>query len=415
MDREISASEKKRRKKQIFIRILIPVSILIASIIAVSYFMESSLSQKGLNIGEVDEGPIEITVSASGQLLPLVEEIVVSPINSRILEIYKNPGDSVEEGEALLKLDLASVETEYKQKLDEREMMKSKLIQIQVKLDNSISELQMQQQIKDMQLKQLYTDLKSEIYLDSIGASTSDKIRRAELNYEEAKLELQQLKQRILNEKKNAEAELSVQRLELSIFEKSLQENARLLKDARILSPKKAILTFINNQLGAQVTQGSEIAIVSDLSRFKVESEISDGHREKLTSGARALIKIGDTKLNGTIVNIIPSITNGVVQFTVIPDNSDDPNLRSGLKVDVHVLYGRKQNVLRIPNKNQFKHGKGDYVVWVIKDGQAEKRRVSLGESSYEYIEVINGLSKGEKIILNNMDEYKNKETIKIK
>ena len=416
MDREIPESVKRKR----ILKKLLPFGIAGVAIIlffsVLSQFMKDSISLSATSVGEVSQGNIEIAVAASGKLSPLIETIVVSPINSRILEVYKNPGDTVFEGEPLLKLDLESVETEYKQKLDEREIMKSKLIQLQVRHDNTISELTMQKQIKDMRVKQLENDLESENYLVSIGAGTTDKQQRAQLAYNEAKLELQQLDQKIENEKRNAEAELNIQKLELNIFEKTLGENARLLKDARILSPQKATLTFINNQIGAQITQGSEVAIVSDLSRFKIDAEISDGHREKLSVGSRALLEVGNEKMTGTVNNIKPLIKNGIIQFTIIPDDSKNPKLRSGLSADVHVLYGRKQDVLRIPFEKEFaKYGKGVYSVWVINGNHAEKRKVSLGERSYDYIEVVSGLSKGDKVILSDMEKYKSKETIKIK
>jgi HlyD family secretion protein len=89
--------------------------------------------------------------------------------------------------------------------------------QTRVRLENSISELTMQQQLKDMQLKQFLADFQGEKYLDSIGVSTPDKVNRARLNYEEAKLQLQQLKEKITNEQANAEAELHVQQLEINI------------------------------------------------------------------------------------------------------------------------------------------------------------------------------------------------------
>lgn len=416
MDREIPKSvRKKRMQKKLLLFGIIGVSVIVVFALA-SLFMKDSISRNAVDIGEVDQGAIEITVAASGKLSPLVEEIIVSPINSRILETYKNAGDTVNEGEPLLKLDLATVESEYKQKLDEREIKKSKLIQTQVQLDNTLSELKMQQQIKEMQLRQFENDLTSERYLDSIGASTTDKVRKAELAYGESRLELQQLKQKIENEKRSSQAELNMQKLELSIFEKTLAENARLLKDARILSPKKATLTFINNQIGAQVTQGAEVAIVSDLTRFKVDAEVAEGHREKLSPGSKALIEIGNVELTGTVVNIKPSITNGIIEFTIIPDDSGNPNLRSGLKADVHVLYGRRQDVLRIPNKKQFKYGKGEYFVWVVNGDQAEKRKVTIGESSYDYVEITSGLSKGEKVIVSDsMEEFKDLKTVKIK
>ena len=65
-------------------------------------------------------------------------------------------------------------------------MMKSKEIQAVITLENALAALRMDQQVKEMQMKQLWSDLQGEKYLDSIGASTPDKVRRAELNYAEA-------------------------------------------------------------------------------------------------------------------------------------------------------------------------------------------------------------------------------------
>lgn len=413
MDREIPLSEqRKERRKQIIRYGAIIVGLAIVVIIVVN-FLQSSISSKNVTIGTVDRGTIEVTVNASGKVIPLTEEIIVSPINSRILEVYKEAGDSVNKDEPILKLELASIETDYKQKLDEKEMKKSKLIQSQISLDNTISDLQMQLQVKDMKLKQLQTELKNERYLDSIGASTSDKVRQAALNYEVAKLELQQLKEQIVNEKKNASAEVKVQQLDLSIFEKSLAESARLLKDARILSPQKATLTYVNNQIGSQVSAGTQIAIVSDLSHFKVLAEIADSYAEKLSSGAKAIIKIGQLQLEGTVVNITPSVKNGVINFTVMLKDSGNSRLRSGLKTDVYVTHGIQDDVLRIPNSTYY-IGAGEYELWVVRNGEAEKKKIKLGESSFEYVEVISGLEKGEQVIISDMNQYKNKQKLKI-
>ncbi|GAB6009045.1 efflux RND transporter periplasmic adaptor subunit [Dysgonomonas reticulitermitis] len=414
MDRKIPLSEKrKEQRKQVFRYGAIGVGIVIVILVIIS-LLEGSISTKNIVIGSVDKGTIEITINASGKVIPQTEEIIVSPINSRILEVYKNAGDSVTAGEPILKLELASIETDYKQKLDEKEMKKSKLIQSQISLDNSISELQMKMQVKEMNLKQMLTELRNEQYLDSIGASTSDKVRQAALNYEVAKLELQQLKQQIENQRKNAAAEVKVQQLDLSIFEKSLSESARLLKDSRILSPQKATLTYVNNQIGSQVSAGTQIAIVSDLSHFKVEAEVADSYAEKLSSGAKAIIKIGQLQLAGTVVNITPSVKNGVINFTVMLKDPGNSRLRSGLKTDVYVTHGIQEETLRIPNSSYY-IGAGDYELWVIKNNEAQKKKVKLGESSFEYVEVINGLNEGEQVIVSDMSQYKNKKTLKIK
>lgn len=415
MDRQISKEEKRKRKKRNIIRFISVAVPILLGLIFLPRLTEGSISLANISIGTADRGSIEISVMATGKLTPLVEEMVVSPVSSRVLEVYKNPGDLVQEGEALLKLDLTSVETEYRQKLDEREMMKSKLVQVQVRLDNSISELEMQRQLKEMQIQQLETDLDSERYLDSIGASTSDKVRRAELNYEEAKLQLRQLEQKIENERKNSAAELEIQKLELAIFEKTLDENARLLQNARILSPKTATLTFILNQIGTQVSAGTQLATVSDLTQYKVDCEIPDGHRDKLVPGGKAIVEIGNVKMDGTITTITPSVTNGLINFTVLLDDSSHPGLRSGISAEVNVLYGIRTDVVRIPYGQYFSYGASDYPLWVIEGNRAVKRRIRLGDSSSEYVEVIEGLSPGDRVILDELEKYKNKSEIKIK
>lgn len=414
MDREISKEVKnKERNKKILKYGLVSIAVLIL-IILLSNILNSSVNKENLLLGKVDRGSLNVTVNASGKVIPFSEEIIVAPINSRILEVYKHAGDTVNVGEPLLKLELVSIETEYKQKLDEREMKKRKLEQTRIALFSSLSELEMQEKVKEMQLKKMFTELQNEKYLDSIGASTADKIREIALNFDVSKLEHEQLKQKIKNEKAKAEAEIRVQELEYSIFEKGLSENERLLKDARILSPQKATLTYINNQIGSQVSIGSQIAVVSDLSHYKIEAEIADSYANKLRTGAKAILKTGQTEILGTVVNIVPSVKNGTISFYVILYEGQDLKLRSGLSVDVFVEHGIKDNILRIPNGSYYS-SPGEYDLWVVNKDEAVKRKIVLGESNYDYVEVKSGLQEGDEVLLMQMDNYKNKETIKIK
>jgi HlyD family secretion protein len=415
MDRQIPKHVKQAQRKRAIIRILYVIIPLIALIFFISRWTEKTLSLDSLPTGQVDRGDIEISVSATGKLTPLEEEIVISPVGSRVLEVYKNPGDTVMEGEPLMKLDLTSVQTDYDQMLDERAMMKSRLVQAEVSLDNTISDMNMQRQLKKMALDQLESDYNNELYLDSLGASTGEKVRQVKLRYEEAKLQMQQLDQKVVNERKSTEAAKKIQQLELAVFDKKLEEKARLLRDARVLSPKTAVLTFILNQIGAQVGSGTELAIVADVSRYKVECEIPDGHREKVAPGSRAIVTISELRLPGVVTTVTPSVLNGIIKFTVLLDEAGHSGLRSGLSAQVNVLYGLQSGVVRIPNGKYFGYGRGDYNLWVIEGRKAVKRRVKLGESGFEYVEVIEGLSPGEYVILDEMERFGNKSEIKIK
>ena len=415
MDREIPKEVRDKERKKKFIKYgAIGVAAVVCIAVLIS-FMRSSVNRKDLVFSEVDNGTIEVSVSASGKVVPAFEEIINSPINTRIVEVYRKGGDSVDVGTPILKLDLQSTETEYKKLLDEEQMKRYQLEQLKVNNNTYLSDLSMQVKISAMKLNRMEVELRNESYLDSLGSGTTDKVRQAELNFNTGKLELEQLRQQYANESKVKEADLKVKELEFNIFSKSLAEMKRTLDDAQIRSPRKAILTYINNQVGAQVAEGSQVAIISDLSHFKVEGEIADTYGDRVAAGGRAIVKIGNEKLEGTVSSVTPLSKNGVISFIVQLNEDNNKRLRSGLKTDVYVMNAVKEGVLRLANASYYV-GRGEYELFV-QDSKDEivKRKVQLGDSNFEYVEVISGLKPGDKVVVSDMSSYKNKNKLKLK
>lgn len=415
MDREIPKEVRDKERKKKFIKYgVIGVAAVVCIAVLIS-FMRSSVNKKDLVFSEVDNGTIEVSVSASGKVVPAFEEIINSPINTRIVEVYRKGGDSVDVGTPILKLDLQSTETEYKKLLDEEQMKRYQLEQLKVNNNTYLSDLSMQVKISAMKLNRMEVELRNERYLDSLGSGTTDKVRQAELNFNTGKLELEQLRQQYANESKVKEADLKVKELEFNIFSKSLAEMKRTLDDAQIRSPRKAILTYINNQVGAQVAEGSQVAIISDLSHFKVEGEIADTYGDRVAAGGRAIVKIGNEKLEGTVSSVTPLSKNGVISFIVQLNEDNNKRLRSGLKTDVYVMNAVKEGVLRLANASYYV-GRGEYELFV-QDSKDEvvKRKVQLGDSNFEYVEVISGLKPGDKVVVSDMSSYKNKNKLKLK
>ena len=415
MDREIPKEiRKKERNKKIIRFSAIAVTIVVVISILIS-LMRTGVKKKDIILSAVDQGTIEVSVSASGKVAPAFEEIITSPINSRIVEVYRRGGDSVDVGTPILKLDLQSTETEYKKLLDEEEMRRYKLEQLRVNNQTKLSDMAMQIKVSAMKLNRMKVELRNEHYLDSLGAGTTDKVRQAELSYNVAQLEYEQLKQQYDNEKEVAAAELKVQELDFNIFRKNLAEMKRTLDDAQIRSPRKAILTYINNQVGAQVPQGCQVAIISDLSHFKVEGEIADTYGDRVAAGGKAIVKIGTEKLEGVVSSVTPLSKNGVISFSVQLMDDNNRRLRSGLKTDVYVMNAVKEDVMRIANASYYV-GRGEYDLFVMtSDDEIVKRKVQLGDSNFEFVEVVSGLQPGDRVVVSDMSQYKNKTKLKLK
>lgn len=415
MDKEIPKEvQQKARRKKILKYAAIGLVTIGCMVLLIS-MMRSSVNRKELTIAKVDIGTIEVSVSASGKVVPAFEEIINTPIDTRILEVYSKAGDSVELGTPLLKLDLQSTETSYNKLLDEEQMKRYQLEQLKVNNETQLSDLEMRVKIAAMKLDRMRAELINERYLDSLGSGTTDKVRQVELAYNTGKLELEQLRQQYGNEKKIKAADLKVKELELNIFSKSLAEMKRTLDDAQIRSPRKAVLSFINNSVGAQLTRGSHIATISDLSHFKVEGEIADSYGDRIAVGGRAIVKIGKEKLEGVVSRVTPLSTNGVIAFTVQLEDDNHQRLRSGLKCDVYVMNAVKEGAMRLPNASYYA-GRGKYELFVL-DGNDEivKRKIELGDSNFEFVEVLSGVDLDDQVVISNMSEYKNKSKLKIK
>ena len=414
MDREISKEIRIKEKRKSIIKWVIGLGSVAGSIVLVLSLIQPTLKMDDVIVSKVDKGIIEVSVNASGKVIPAFEEIINSPINSRILEIYKRGGDSVDVGTPILKLDLQRAETDFQKLLDEEQMKRLQLEQLRVNIRSKLSEMEMKLKVSRMELSRKEVELRNERYLDSLGAGTTDKVRQAELSFTVGELQLKEDEQKYLNEQALNKADLKVKELELNIFRKGLAETKRTLEDAQVRSPRKAILTYVNSELGAQVVQGAKIAIVSDLSHFKIDGEIADTYGDRIATGNKVMVKIGSEKLNGTVSDITPLSKNGVISFTVQLDNDNHPRLRSGLKTDVYVMNAVKEDVMRIANGSYYV-GKGDYELFVIKGGNLIKKKIRLGDSNFEFVEVIDGLQPGDKVIISDMTNYKNKNKLKFK
>ena len=164
MDREIPVKEQRTRKVR---RVMVVVAIVaVVSGIAAWLGMQMmpSVNRKALVVSEVDRGTIDVSVSATGRVVPAFEEVIISPISSQILEVYAHSGDNVDVGTPLLRLDLQSTETDYAKALDEREIRHQQTAQLQANTETQLSDRRMQIKVEEMKVSQLEAQLRNELY-----------------------------------------------------------------------------------------------------------------------------------------------------------------------------------------------------------------------------------------------------------
>lgn len=395
--------------------VAIPLVVIFAGIILSISFMAPSMKRESLDFITVDKGTVETSADASGKVVPAYELIITSPVATRIMEIYCHEGDNVKKGESLMKLDLASEETELQNLADQRMMKRYDTEQTILDSRTYLTNLEMQIKAKEMSVARLKTETANERRLDSIGSGTGDRVREAELAYQTAVLELDQMRKQLHNEQLSHAAARKTKELEEGITAKNLAEKKRTLDDARIKAPADATITYLNSSLGTSISAGEKLAVLSDLNHFKILAKMPESNVDKLSLGSEVNVRVGKKTLTGRIGTITPQSNNGVVSFTVLLNNDSDERLRSGVRAEINVLYDIKEGVVRMPNGSYY-HGPGQYILFVDNgEGGLERREVMLGDGNFDYVEVQSGLRPGEKVVKNDLSEYNNRKKINLK
>lgn len=415
MDRELPKDVIRRRWYKRIAALTALFALVIGCVWGVNRLLTSSIRAKELKTFRVERGSLETSISSSGQVVAAQEEIILSPISSRILEVYHQSGDEVEEGTPLLRLNLDEAQEALDKLHDEAQMKRLQLEQLRVQQSTALADLVMKIQVDSMKVVRLEGELEGERYLDSLGSGTAEKVRLAELALQSARMELAQSRRHLQGQRVQQQADIRIKQLEMKIFEKNLQATERTLHDAEIRSPRHATVTRILTQVGAQVSQGAEVATIADLTSFVVQSQLAENMASWCSTGTRVKVKVGDTWLTGHVGQVDAASQGGMITFKVQLDEADNPNLRPGLRAEVHLLSDIRQDVLRVARGAFNYQGPGDYPLFVrTSDDLLTRRTVKLGASNYEFIEVESGLQEGDEVVLSDMSAFQNEREVKI-
>lgn len=415
MDKPIDKSILNRERRKRLTAGIVIGGVIIACVVWAISSIAPTVKSGDLTIGTAEEGPLEITVSATGRVVAAREEIINSPVESRVLKVYAQPGDSVKAGTPLLELDLEQEESSLGKLQDARSRQQQELRQLELANKTAISDLEMQIKVSEMKVSRLRIEVNNERRLDSIGSGTGDRVRQAETAYQTGILELEQLRTRLRNERQRTAAAERSQQLNVSSADRDIEMMAKTIQRGSIPAPLDGILTYITTDIGARIGAGERVAVVSDLSSFKIMGEVPEANGSQLEIGAQVSVHINGARLNGTVTNITPQAKQGVVSFVVNLDNPRDSRLRSGTRAEMYVSYGYKDKVVRVPN-GSFYRGEGDYEVFVFDgDDILRKRTIHAGDCNREYVEITEGLKPGDRIVISDMETYKTKNKLKIK
>lgn len=414
MDQQLSKEYKQRQRLKKILIGFCTAALIMIFIISFRKLVAPGISRNLIIISVAERGNLEVTINASGIVVPEYEQVITSPVQTSILAVYHKAGEKINKGDQIIKLNKEFIELQYEKMKDELELIKTQKQKQIILLNNSRVENEADYNIQELNVKFNEAKAKRQAGLYKIGAATLESIEESNLNLQISEKEKEKLKTELSNNIELQEAELSVVDFQIRICENKLKEISRQLELADMLADKEGIITWVNENIGSTVNAGEKLVSVADLGSFQVAASISDIHATKLFIGQDVKIKLNDQWVKGVIANLNPSVLNGVISFHIRLEEKNNPMLRPNLRVEVYVVTSKKENVTKVKN-GPFYNGAVNPPVFVISKDKAVRRSVYLGESNFDYVEIINGIEPGEEVIISDMNKYDNIEELEIK
>ncbi len=412
MDIEIPKEELNRQSRNRYLQLGALAVLLIAGVFGFRYLIKPSADFRSLQTAVVSRGPIQASLTANGRVVPEYEQLISSPLQARIDSVYHGAGAVVKAGAPILKLDLSYTQLELERLEEGLQKKKNEATLIRLRMEKNLAELQAQQDIKQLRIRSLESELEKEKHLLSIGGGTPESVRQAELSLQIARRELQQLKEQITNQQQTNIADQNTLGFEIRIEEKNMNELRRRMQQAEIRATHEGVIVYVKDKIGASVEAGEDLVRLADLSRFKVQASISESYASQLSPGGKVRVRAGGTDLQGIITTVKPEVSNGLISFDVNLEQNDAPILRPNLQVEVFVVTAFKDSTLVVKNGAFFK-GKQDQKVFVVQGETAVAHRVDIGLSNLDFVE-IKGLEAGDELIISDMSRFEQAEEIQL-
>ena len=343
------------------------VSVIIIALVLLAGFKLKSNKEKLMNEIELAQrqvdkisvsvdsiyfGTINENVIATGTLETSEALTVVSETQGKIIKIYKEKGDRVTAGELMVKVD------------------------------------------------------------DEVIAAN---MLTAEANFAQFKKDIERFT-RLSEENAVTKRDLEQATIGLKKAEADLINARKALSNTSIKAP---ISGYINNDFvtkGQFLGGGSPVCEIVNNSTLKLNIKITEYEVYKIKKGQPVIIHLTafpDKEFTG-YVNAISEKADRAMKFNVeiTLANNSDIQLKSGLYAEA-VLPVKNEKKLLI-NKMAIVGSMEKPVVYIAENGKAAKREIIVGQSNDEYIEVLRGLSKNEKLIVSGQLNIKNGDEIRI-
>ncbi len=402
-------------KNKIIIGLLLPLIIFILSVYIFTKSEKKEESNKNKEIPTINSdivfdvsavvarvGNLVQSILTSGNAKPIYQVEISSSINGIVQQYFVDEGSKVDKGELLLKLD----DSEILLALKEAE---SKLLETQI-------EYNLMRYGTTMERIEIYSgnSLLSEAicnYKEAEKAYKSKQIdekqyNKAKRNYEAALVYSPDVRDDVIAQKCGLnQAIVNLERIKLN------------LAHTEIRSPISGYAADVNINIGQNVKAGEKLLQIVDISRIKVEVGVLESEIKLIKKGNSAEVTIPSYPgkvFNGKIKNISPVIDAQTKTCKVIIElENNEGIIKPGMYAEVRIETAIFENRLIVPKEAILIRDQRK-LVFIASDGLAKWCYVETGAENEKFVEIKNGITPGDTVLINGHYSLAHDAKIKI-
>jgi HlyD family secretion protein len=409
---DIQRPSNARAKK---IRRIVYVAVAVVSLAGVSYGVSRlrpaapAVDKATIWTDEVKRGPMLIEVHGLGTLVPEDIRWIPAQTDSRVERIVIHAGTTaaVQPNSVILELsnpelqrDLLDAEYQLKGAQADYENLK-----VQVGSDLLNQKAATAQVRSDYEQARIQHEVDDKLRAEGLASELTAQLSKVKVEQLAIRLKLEE--DRTANAVDTAKARLMVQQAKVD-QQRALYDLKRSLADAlHVRAGIQGVLQLVPVEVGQRVTPGTNLARVADPKRLKAEIKIAETQANVVAIGQQAAIDTRNGVVKGHVSRIDPSVLNGTVTVDVSITDPLPSGARPDLSVDGTIEIENLKNVLYVGRPVHGQTGSTIGLFKLVPDGsEAERVTVTLGKSSVNTVEILQGLKVGDKVVLSDMSNW---------
>jgi HlyD family secretion protein len=410
--------EVARRK---LIRRVIYIMMLVAAIPLITWGLSRlkpaapSVDRATVWIDSVKRGPMVRDVRGLGTLVVEQYMWVPAEFESRVEKINFLPGATLHTNDVLMVLSNHDMELAAKDLEWQIKAAQANLVNLRVQLQTQqLAQKATTEQVKsDMEQAELQSDRDSQ--LTKLGLKSDLDTKLSVAKYQELKGRYALSKEQLDISDKSIQAQMDAQKVEIEKLQAGYELKKEQVDQLVIRSGTDGTLTQLGAtatplEVGMRVAPGTILAKIAQPNKLKATLKIPETQVKDVAIGQVASIDTRNGIIPGHVSRIDPAAVNGTVDVDVTLEGPLPQGARPDLSVDGTITLERLADVVYVGRPVVGQPGAKITLFKVDPDNKgAERIPVSLGRSSVNNIEVVDGLKVGDQVILSDMssqDQY---------